>query len=91
MAITNLQDLSQLIDSVIQDNDSLTSQTTEKFCEILQTGTNKRFKFGLAMFNNELKVGFAYFEEDQEPEWMDDVGAEFFTEAYVKQLLESEL
>jgi len=90
MQITNLEDLAAVLAKAIENDETLILTTTEKYCEVAKTGTLKKFKFALAMFNNELKIGFAFFEGDSEPEWMEDIGAQYFTETYLAQQLESE-
>ncbi|CAN8138877.1 conserved hypothetical protein [uncultured Thiomicrorhabdus sp.] len=94
--VENYQDLYQLIQqaSVLyqQKNPSKSFEVTQQengSCSWAEQTSGKKFVFMLAKLGDELKIGYAYFEpNEQQPDWIDDVLASVVTAESVCQLVD---
>ncbi|MDG6778129.1 hypothetical protein QCB44_05365 [Thiomicrorhabdus sp. zzn3] len=93
--IETYNDLHKLITSEIEQYLQNNDQVSIKFeiadngsCVMQNNSNGNKFKFMLARFGDEYKVGFAFFEEYQpQPVWLDDVLSSSFDENFVKTLI----
>ncbi len=71
------------IDFVIADNGS---------CSMTNHTNGNKISFMLAKFGSEFKIGFAFFEKDEEqPDWLDDTFNTEFDEKFVTNLITEQL
>lgn len=98
--IQNYEQLHQLItkafNNYIEKSDieaQLTFQIEDSGIVIINNKTNGRtFKFMLAKFGEEYKVGFALIEQYQpKPEWIDDILSSNFDENFIISLFDAHL
>lgn len=97
--IHTYEDLHRLVASVLpafsnqEDKAKLALQIEENgLCAVTNQHNGHRFKFMLARFGEEYKVGFAFYEAYQpQPVWIDDVLSSSFDEGFIQTLFQSHL
>ncbi|AEG30934.1 hypothetical protein [Thiomicrospira cyclica] len=61
---------------------------SNKTCSLVLSVTRAKLTFVLGRMGEEYKIGYAYYPGGmREPEWIDDVDADNFTEKFARQLI----
>ncbi|QCU90054.1 hypothetical protein [Thiomicrorhabdus sediminis] len=97
--IQTFDDLHQLIQSQIEKYKAEDAEASIKFeiadngsCTMYNNSNGSKFKFMLAKFGDEYKVGFAMFDGQQpSPIWIDDVLSGNFDENFAYTLIKDHL
>ncbi len=97
--IETYDDLHKLVTSEIEKYVKENEQASIKFvadengsCVMMNNSNGNKFKFMLARFGDEYKVGFALFEGYQpQPVWIDDVLSSSFDEKFMNTLITEHL
>jgi hypothetical protein len=97
--IETYDDLHKLVTSEIEKYVKENQQASIKFevsdngsCVMQNNSNGNKFKFMLARFGDEYKVGFAMFEGYQpQPVWIDDVLSSSFDENFMNTLITEHL
>lgn len=89
------QTVSTAIEEFLQSNDDAKIEfeiADNGSCSMTNQINGNKMSFMLAKFGNEFKVGYAFFEKDeQQPDWLDDVFNTEFDGKFVINLITEQL